>query len=67
VFFLCSVLCFKTTDSLISTNAKVCAYECNCIMISNTFNFFNTEKSPDSLADLVYLFPFYDLQDPSVP
>jgi len=36
-------------------------------MISNTFNFFNTEKSPDSLADLVYLFPFYDLQDPSVP
>jgi len=24
VFFLCSVLCFKTTDSFISTNAKVC-------------------------------------------
>ena len=24
VFFLCCVLCFKTTDSLISANAKVC-------------------------------------------
>ena len=24
VMFLCSVLCFKTTDSLISANAKVC-------------------------------------------
>jgi len=24
VFFLCSVLCFKATDSLISTNAEVC-------------------------------------------
>ena len=24
LFFLCSVLCFKTTDSLISANAKVC-------------------------------------------
>jgi len=23
-FFFCSVLCFKTTDSLISANAKVC-------------------------------------------
>jgi hypothetical protein len=23
--FLCSVLCFKTTDSLISANAKVCS------------------------------------------
>ena len=25
VFFFCSVLCFKTTDSLISPNAKVCS------------------------------------------
>ena len=25
-FFLCSVLCFKTTDSLISANAKVCTF-----------------------------------------
>jgi len=44
VFFLCPVLCFKTTDSLISTNAKVCT-KCTkwkCIMITNTFNFFNT-------------------------
>jgi len=24
VVFLCSVLCFKTTDSLISANAKAC-------------------------------------------
>jgi len=24
VLFFCSVLCFKTTDSLISENAKVC-------------------------------------------
>jgi len=24
VFSFCSVLCFKTTDSLISANAKVC-------------------------------------------
>jgi len=28
--------------------------KCNCIIISPTFNFFNTEKSPDSLEDHVY-------------
>jgi len=25
-FFFCSVLCFKTTDSLISANAKLCTF-----------------------------------------
>ena len=46
VFFLCSVLCFKTTDSLISANDKVLlSYKCNCITISNTFNFLLTLKN----------------------
>ena len=31
----------------------VLPYKCNCFMISKTFNFFNTLKSPDSLADEV--------------
>jgi len=43
VFFLCSVLCLKTTDSLFLQMLKyVLPYKCKCIMISNTFNFFNT-------------------------
>jgi len=29
----------------------VLPYKCNCIKISNTLNFFNISKSPDSLAD----------------
>ena len=42
-FFFFSVFCVKTTDSLISANAKeLLLYKCNCIMISNTFNFFKT-------------------------
>jgi len=45
-FFCCCVLCFKTTDSLISANAKVCTYKCNCIMISNTFNFLTLKNRP---------------------
>ena len=38
MFIFCSVLCFKTTDSLISANAKVyiIPYKCKCVMIANT-------------------------------
>ena len=43
-FFFGSVLCFKTTDSLISANTKVYTYKCNCIIIFNTFNFFKHVK-----------------------
>jgi hypothetical protein len=48
VFFVCSVLCFKNTDSLISANSthtNVLSYKCNCIMISNTSNFLLTLKN----------------------
>jgi len=45
VFFV--LFCFKTTDSLVLKMLKyVLPYKCNCIMISNTFNFLTLKNRP---------------------
>jgi len=51
----CSVLCFQSTDSLISANAKfVLPYKYNCIKIANTFNFLTLKNRPIRWRTLYY-------------